>query len=64
MSKKKVIEEGRGLYQPNERSSVVVDILGRYYTVGGGETVFDLREGSSINIGMAEFKIDFNTQIR
>ena len=55
MSSKKVTEKGRGLYQPNEWSSVIVDILGRYSTVGGGETVFDLREGCSISTGMSEF---------
>ena len=53
MNTKKVIEKGRGLYQPNEWSSVVVDILGRYSTTAGSnETVFDLREGVSIKIGV------------
>lgn len=42
-----MLQEGRGLYRPNELATVKVDVVGRYCTTGGcSEGVFDRREVS------------------
>ena len=49
--KKTVQHPGRGLYRPNELSTVVVDVVGKWYTLDDGEKVFDEREKDTITIG-------------
>ena len=41
------MQEGRGLYRPNELATVKVDVVGRCYIMDGcSEVVFDRREVS------------------
>ena len=41
------MQEGRGLYRPNELATVKADVVGRcYITDGCSEVVFDQREVS------------------
>jgi len=47
-----VLQEGRGLYRPNELATVKVDVVGRYGTTDGcSGDVFDRREEVSMKIG-------------
>ena len=42
-----MLQEGRGLYRPNELATVKVDVVGRYGTTDGcSGDVFDQREVS------------------
>lgn len=42
-----MLQEGRGLYRPNELATVKVDVVGRYGTTDGcSGDVFDRREVS------------------
>ena len=47
-----MLQEGRGLYRPNELATVKVDVVGRYGTTNGcSGDVFDRREEVSMKIG-------------
>lgn len=50
--RKRVLQEGRGLYRPSELATVKVDVVGRYGTTNGcSGDVFDRREEVSMKIG-------------
>ena len=48
---KVVLQEGSGLYQPNDLSTVVVDINGSYSAPDGRVGVFDKRDRQLMKIG-------------
>lgn len=46
-----MLQEGRGLYRPNELASVEVNVVGRYCTSDDDGGTFDQRERASMEIG-------------
>ena len=48
---KTVLQEGSGLYCPNQQAKVVVDVTGKWSASDGSDVVFEHRENASIDLG-------------
>ena len=62
--RKRVLQEGRGLYCPNELASVEVNVMGKYCTSdddGGTQEMFDQREKASMELGAVASPLSYKT---
>ena len=58
-----MLQEGRGLYRPNELASVEVNAMGKYSTSDddGGIQMFDQREKASMELGAVASPLSYKT---
>ena len=51
MSSKTILEEGSGLFTPNELSTAILNVVGRLVSSDGTETVFEQQQGVKHTLG-------------